>query len=71
MIITTNLSLQTLKNPNDLEHERIYGRILEACIPIHFDGENLREKERQKKVKEFRKLIIGRGKAGGDGDECD
>jgi DNA replication protein DnaC len=71
MIITTNLSLQTLKNPNDLEHERIYGRILEACIPIHFDGENLREKERQKKVREFRKLIIDRGKAGGGGDERD
>ncbi len=71
MIITTNLSLKTLSNPKDLEHERIYGRILEACIPIHFDGENLREKERQKKVREFRKLIIDRGKAGGGGDERD
>ena len=71
MIITTNLSLKTLSDPKDLEHERIYGRVLEACIPIHFDGENLREKERQKKVSEFRKLIIDRGKAGGVADERD
>ena len=71
MIITTNLSLQTLKNPKDLEHKRIYGRILEACIPIHCDGENLREEERQKKVREFRKLIIEKGNTGGISDECD
>ena len=58
MIITTNLSLQTLKTPKDLEHKRIYGRILEVCIPVHFDGENLREKIRLSKIKEFRKLIM-------------
>ena len=71
MIITTNLSLKTLGNPKDLEHERIYGRILEVCVPIHFDGENLREKERQKKVREFRKLIIDRSEAESGGDEYD
>ena len=41
MVITTNLSLQTLKTPKDLEHKRIYDRILEACIPIHFSNSSL------------------------------
>jgi DNA replication protein DnaC len=59
MIITTNLSLQTLKEPRDLEHKRIYERILEVCIPVHFDGDNLREKIRLSKLDEFRKLIMG------------
>ena len=62
MIITTNLSLHTLKAPKDLEHERIYSRILEACIPIRCDGENLRDKERQKKIVEFRTLIVNKDK---------
>ncbi len=58
MVITTNLSLQTLKDPKDLEHKRIYDRILEVCIPVHFDGDNLREKIRLSKIKDFRKLIM-------------
>ncbi len=62
MIITTNLSLQTLKEPRDLEHKRIYERILEVCIPVHFDGDNLREKIRLSKLDEFRKLIMGNDK---------
>lgn len=68
MIITTNLSLYTLKSPKDLEHERIYGRILEACIPISFDGENLREKVRLQKLQDFQKLIINAEKTKGTGD---
>ena len=58
MIITTNLSLHTMKLPRDLEHKRIYGRILEACVPIHFTGDNLREKARWQKVEDFRRLIL-------------
>lgn len=69
MIITTNLSLNSLKSPRDLEHERIYGRILEACIPIHFDGENLREKARLQKVRDFKRLIMS-GYAGGEHHEA-
>ena len=57
MIITTNLSLNTLKNPKDLEHKRIYDRILEVCIPISFKGRNLRYRNHVEKVKEFRERI--------------
>ena len=47
-IITTNLSLEKLRNPADLEHGRIYDRIMERCVPVAFSGKNYR---------------IGRGKA--------
>lgn len=41
-IITTNLSLQELQNPADLEHGRIYDRIMERCTPVAFSGRNYR-----------------------------
>ena len=41
-IITTNLSLNTLRNPQDLAHQRIYDRVLEMCVPVQFHGKSLR-----------------------------
>ena len=41
-IITTNLSLEELRNPADLEHGRIYDRFMERCVPVAFSGKNYR-----------------------------
>lgn len=41
-IITTNLSLEELQNPADLEHGRIYDQIMERCVPVDFSGKNYR-----------------------------
>ena len=41
-IITTNIQLEILKNPQDLEHARIYDRIMERCMPVYFGGRNYR-----------------------------
>ena len=41
-IITTNLSLEELQNPADLEHGCIYDRIMERCVPVAFSGRNYR-----------------------------
>ncbi len=41
-IITTNLLLEELRNPADLEHGRIYDRIMERCVPVVFSGKNYR-----------------------------
>ena len=41
-IITTNIQLDILGNPKDLEHARIYDRIMERCMPIFFGGRNYR-----------------------------
>lgn len=46
-IITTNLSLQELQNPADLEHGRIYDRIMERCTPVAFSGRNYRTDKRR------------------------
>ena len=51
LIVTTNLTLDALKHPDDLAHARIYDRILEICAPILFGGENLRvEKANEMKI---------------------
>jgi DNA replication protein DnaC len=42
LIVTTNLTLQELKNPGDLAHERIYDRVLERCVPVKINGRNIR-----------------------------
>ena len=41
-IITTNLSLEELRNPADLKHGRICDRIMEMCVPVAFSGKNYR-----------------------------
>jgi DNA replication protein DnaC len=38
IIVTSNISAAELKNPNDINSQRIYGRIMEICLPIEFKG---------------------------------
>ena len=38
LIITTNLTISQLRNPEDVAHARIYSRILEMCTPVHVPG---------------------------------
>lgn len=44
MIITTNLSIDKIKNPDDIEDGRIYDRIIERCFPLEVAGKNRRHK---------------------------
>lgn len=43
LIVTTNLTLEEMKNPPDLARARIYDRILERCAPVLFAGKNFRK----------------------------
>ena len=43
MIVTTNLSLEELKDSTDLSRARIYDRVLERCLPIRVNEQNIRE----------------------------
>ena len=43
LIVTTNLTLQQMKEPQDVAHARIYDRVLERCVPIWVRGRNLRQ----------------------------
>ncbi len=38
LIITTNLTISQLRNPEDVAHARIYSRVLEMCTPVHVPG---------------------------------
>ena len=55
LIITTNLSIHELHNPEDEAHARIFSRVLEMCTPVFVDGEDRRKaigKEKQETVRE-------------------
>lgn len=58
-IITTNLSLQELKEPPGLEYKRTYDRVLEMCVPIYFGGTNARSVIHQNKIEAFKNILNG------------
>lgn len=54
LIITTNLTISQLRNPEDAAHARIYSRVLEMCTPVYVPGMDRRiniGKEKQEQVK--------------------
>lgn len=57
LIITTNLSLDTMKHPEDLAHYRIYDRIFSMCIPVSFLGHTHRKRESEIKIRSCRELF--------------
>ena len=44
-IITTNLTADEIKKPQEVGYSRIYDRILERCFPIAVNGESRRRQE--------------------------
>ena len=58
LVVTTNLTLDALKHPDDLAHARIYDRILEICAPILFGGENLRVEKANETKTAARNLLL-------------
>lgn len=42
VILTTNLSIEEMKNPVDLRYKRIYQRVFELCYPVPFAGKSFR-----------------------------
>lgn len=57
IIITTNQSLEQLKNPSDIRYSRIYDRILEMCVPIVYKGESLRKTAYEEKRRRAREMF--------------
>ena len=56
LIVTTNLSLQELKHPQDLVQQRIYDRILELCVLVCFDGESQRQEKAKENLRRYLQL---------------
>ena len=57
LIVTTNLTLDDLRNPEDTAHSRIYDRLLSMCVPVRFTGDNFRQEAAQRKMESMKKLI--------------
>lgn len=57
MIITTNLSIDKIKNPDDMENMRIYDRIIERCFPIEITGGNRRRQAVRSEYEEMKNLL--------------
>ena len=57
MIITTNLSIEDIKNPADIENGRIYDRIIERCFPVEFKGSNRRHKAVRESYGDMKELL--------------
>ncbi|EME3532079.1 MULTISPECIES: ATP-binding protein [Enterococcus] len=50
LIVTTNLSFEEMTSASlDTEHQRIYSRIMEMCVPVLYDGPDQRLLEQDQK----------------------
>ena len=57
MILTTNLTMGEMTNPQDIRYSRIYDRILEVCVPIMFDGDSFRKSTAADNLKTAARLL--------------
>ena len=57
LIVTTNLTLEELQNPEDTAHARIYDRLTEMCCPVCITGENFRKAKAQAKMERLKTLL--------------
>ena len=58
LIVTTNLTLDEIRHPQDAAHARIYDRLLEMCVPVSCIGVSFRKETVQEKLERL-KLLIG------------
>ena len=57
LIVTTNLTLDEIRHPQDTPHARIYDRLLEICVPISCIGVSFRKETAQEKLERMKRLI--------------
>ena len=50
-------TLEELKNPQDLTRSRIYDRVLERCVPLRINNQNIRQRNAAESMKEARKIL--------------
>lgn len=59
LIITTNLSLDEMREPYDMSLQRIYDRVTAMCIPVNFPEESFRTEDGKRMRDEARSLLYG------------
>lgn len=58
LIVTTNLTLQELKYPDNLAKARIYDRVLERCIPVRINNRNIRQENARAAMDRAKGLLV-------------
>lgn len=59
MILTTNLTLQAMKDETDIRYRRIYDRIFENCYPVQMTGRSYRTEEGNRRFLRMKELVEG------------
>lgn len=59
LIVTTNLSREQLEHPQDIDHARIYDRVLEMCVPVNFGSNGRRAGYAREKILKASELLAG------------
>lgn len=57
LIVTTNLSMDDIKNEQDMQYKRIFDRIVEMCQPFHVSAEERRMAIAKKKGERAREIL--------------
>ena len=57
LIVTTNLTVSEMNDPDTLEKKRIYDRILERCVPVKVDSRHIRG-ERTEQLRRGAKALL-------------
>lgn len=59
LIVTTNLTLDELCRPKNMDYQRIYDRVIEMCTPLVFKGDNLRRDKANKRLRYVKSVLEG------------
>lgn len=57
LIVTSNISGDELKNPKDMDKQRIFSRLLEMCHPIAISGTDRRKTALKEEYNEYNSLL--------------
>lgn len=63
MIVTTNLTIEEMKEETDRRYKRIYDRVFEVCSPMQFTGRSWRKRTANSRFQEMEKWAKGGGEA--------
>jgi DNA replication protein DnaC len=57
LIVTTNLTANEMKHPEDIRRRRIYSRLFEMCIPVEVKGNDRRKDALKRDYKDLSKVL--------------
>ena len=57
LIVTTNLTMDELANPQQMEYKRVFDRIVEMCQPVYVSGEGRRKAIAREKATRTREIL--------------